>query len=489
MVIKIAPALFLLGITAEFALAQQTRVGIRGSQFTINGKITYTLEQGFPTANSNVAGTLLNVRAVQAVFEDANYPGKGSRQNPYATNVMGPVWFDYPDGAYDPDRNLREFLAALPDWRRCGVLAFTINLQGGGPVDGNYGENAAMQPHRNTAFESDGSLRETYMKRVKQVLARADELGMIVLVGLFYQGGNARVDDLPGDAGVRRGIVDAVRWLKAQPHRNVIIEIQNEVGVRVYKHRLLTPAGAAEALALARREAAGEFPVSVSWAGNARDEKAFQEADFLLFHTNGRTPEAVHEEIASMRRMGGFGKPLMINEDGVSVFNLWAAAEERVGWGFYDQGTNNYKDGFQSPPINWRISSPLKWLFFEQVARLTGSAIPARPVYQSDESPLVKVIGVSDGQVLKDPVWIEAIVEDRHARWPLKRVEFFLDGAPYSYRQRAPFLLGNVEFWNPQSLKAGDHVLRIVAFDMRGPRFSETAGMVEIHFRVERNGQ
>ena len=70
--------------------------------------------------------------------------------------------------------------------------------------------------------------------------------------------------------------------------------------------------------------------MSVSWAGNARDEKAFQEADFLLFHTNGRTPEAVHDEIASMRRVGGFGKPLMINEDGVSVFNIWAAAEERV---------------------------------------------------------------------------------------------------------------------------------------------------------------
>lgn len=30
--------------------AQQTRIGIRGSQFTINGKITYTAEQGFPAS-------------------------------------------------------------------------------------------------------------------------------------------------------------------------------------------------------------------------------------------------------------------------------------------------------------------------------------------------------------------------------------------------------------------------------------------------------
>ncbi|HYP14785.1 MAG TPA: hypothetical protein VEQ63_12730 [Bryobacteraceae bacterium] len=465
-------------------IAQQTRVGIKGSQFTINGKVTYTAESGFPSAYSSLAGTLLNVRAVQAVFEDAQYPEKGSRNTPYPTNVMGPVWFDYPDAQYDPERNVKEFLSALPDWRSCGLLAFTINLQGGGPVDGNYGENAPMQPHRNTAFRADGSLRPEYMTRVRSVLEAADKLGMVVIVGLFYQGMNARVDELPEDAGIKRGIVEAVAWLKAQPFRNVLIEIQNEVGVRVYKHRMLTPAGAAEALVLARREAAGEFPVSVSWAGSARDEKALKAGDFLLFHTNGRTPEQVHEEIAAMRRLGGFDKPLMINEDGVSTFNLQAAVEERVGWGFYDQGTNNYVDGFQSPPVNWRISSPVKWLFFEQVARLTGSPAPARPKYENPEAPRLRIFGLESGQTVSEPLWIEAIVEDRHPRWPIKRVEFYVDGKPYSYRNRAPYLMGNVEFWDPRQLAPGEHTLRVVAFDMRGPRFSETAAIEELRFRV-----
>jgi hypothetical protein len=32
-----------------------------------------------------------------------------------------------------PERNVREFLATLPEWRRLGLLAFTLNLQGGNP--------------------------------------------------------------------------------------------------------------------------------------------------------------------------------------------------------------------------------------------------------------------------------------------------------------------------------------------------------------------
>ena len=63
---------------------------------------------------------------------------------------------------------------------------------------------------------------------------------------------------------------------------------------------------------------------------------------------------------------------MIINEDGVSAFNLHAAVEEHVGWGYYDNGLDNYRDGFQAPPVNWRIATPLKWLFFEQVARRHG---------------------------------------------------------------------------------------------------------------------
>ena len=187
-----------------------------------------------------------------------------------------------------------------------------------------------------------------------------------------------------------------------------------------------------------------------------------------------------------MRRWAGYQRPLLINEDGQSAFNLHAAVSERVGWGYYDQGWNNYRDGFQSPPTNWRINTPVKFLFFEQAARLTGSTLPPMPAYNDPEAPRIRVIGLEAGQVLKDRAWIEAVVEDRHPRWPIKRVEFYIDGAPHSYRRGAPYLLGGQEWWNPAELAPGPHVLRVAAFDMRGPRFTETASILEIPFRVEK---
>jgi hypothetical protein len=184
--------------------------------------------------------------------------------------------------------------------------------------------------------------------------------------------------------------------------------------------------------------------------------------------------------------VAGYDRPLLINEDGVSAFNLHAAVEERVGWGYYDQGWNNYRDGFQSPPTNWNINTPVKWLFFEQVAMLTGSPAPPAPKYGADDTPVIHLTGLAPGQVVKDRVWVEAIIEDRHPRWPIKRVEFFLDGKPYSYSRNAPFCPGGTEWWNPMQLASGGHVLRVAAFDMRGPRFSEAASILEVPFVVQK---
>jgi hypothetical protein len=490
--LHLKPVVFALGtaLASWPAWPQTTVVGIRGSQFTINGRTTYTPESGFPHASANLAGVLLNVRAVQAIFDDANYPRRGSQATPYLSNTMGAIAFDYPDGKWDPERQTDEFVKALPEWRRCGLLAFTVNLQGGGPTDGNYGENGPMQPHDNSAFDSHGDLKPSYARRLAKVLAAADRLGMVAIVGLFYQGEDERIEVTPDGRYVKRAIQNAIGYLKSLPHRNVLIEVNNEVSVGGYSHAILQPDGVVEALQAAKAAAGGQFPVSTSWAGglqkrSERAAAAVKEMDYILIHTNGQTPEQARETIAASRRLAGTERPLLINEDGVSTFNLQAAVDEHVGWGYYDQGWNNYRDGFQSPPTNWNVNTPVKWLFFEQVARLTGSPAPPRPSYDASDSPVIQVIGLTAGQVVKDRIWVEAVVEDRHPRWPIKRVEFYLDGQPYSYRRNAPWLLGNVEWWSPARLAPGPHQLRVVAFDMRGPRFSESASMVEIPFVVQ----
>jgi hypothetical protein len=257
---------------------------------------------------------------------------------------------------------------------------------------------------------------------------------------------------------------------------------------------MLQPDGIYELVRLAKAEAGRDFPVSLSWSGGiqprgSKGDLAIRMVDYVMFHTNMRSPEQVHTDVEAMRRWVGYDRPLLINEDGVSTFNLQAAVQERVGWGYYDQGWGNYRDGFQSPPVNWRISTPVKWLFFEQVARLTGSAVPPKPDYVDDETPVIKVIGLAEGQVLKGAAWIEAIVEDRHPRWPIHRVEFFIDGKPYNYRRHAPYFLGGWEWWQDPSLSPGKHTLRIVAYDLRGPRFTETCTIQEIPFVIEKAGE
>lgn len=469
----------------------RTVVGIRGSVFTLSGHTTYTPEAGFPNADPNLSGTLINVRAVQAIFDDANYPKQGSRQNPYSSNTMQAVSFEYPNGKWDPERNTREFIEALPDWRRAGLLAFTVNLQGGGPTDGNYGENVPMQPHYNSGFDAEGNLKPAYGKRLEKVIAAADRLGMVTIVGFFYQGSDERIRIEPGDRYIRAAVVNGIGFLKSLPHRNVLIEINNETSVQGYSHPMLQPDGIYELVRLAKQHAGKDFPVSMSWSGGimprgSKGDLALRMVDYVMFHTNGRTPEQVHTAIQEMRRWTGYDRPLLINEDGVSSFNLHAAVQEHVGWGYYDQGWNNYRDGFQSPPVNWRISTPVKWLFFEQVARLTGSPLPPHPDYLDNELPVIDLMGLKAGDALSKAAWIEAVVQDRHARWPIKRVEFYIDGKPYSYGQTAPFYLGGREWWSPRDLEAGKHTLRVAAFDMRGPRFTETCTILEVPFTVEK---
>jgi hypothetical protein len=97
---------------------------------------------------------------------------------------------------------------------------------------------------------------------------------------------------------------------------------------------------------------------------------------------------------------------------------------------------------------------------------------------------VITIFGLKRGQVLTKPSWIEAIVQDKHPRWPIHRVEFFIDGKPFSYSRTAPFMLGNREWWDPRDLTLGAHTLRVVAYDLRGPRFTETCAIEEIPFTV-----
>ncbi len=107
-VLALAPAVALA------APARRTDVSIRGDAFHINGKPTY---QGRTWRGNKIEGLLLNSRMVQGIFDDLN-PETRSR-------------WSYPDtGRWDAERNTKEFIAAMPEWQRHGLLGFTIICRG-----------------------------------------------------------------------------------------------------------------------------------------------------------------------------------------------------------------------------------------------------------------------------------------------------------------------------------------------------------------------
>jgi hypothetical protein len=108
-----------------------TEVSIHGDQFWIDGKPTY---KGLTWRGHRIEGLLFNSRMVQGIYDDLN---PETRQR-----------WAYPDTKrWDPDRNTNEFVDAMPEWRKHGLLGITINLQGGSPE--GYSK---AQPWHNSAI-------------------------------------------------------------------------------------------------------------------------------------------------------------------------------------------------------------------------------------------------------------------------------------------------------------------------------------------------
>lgn len=340
-----------------FLQARQTEVSIRDDAFLINGKPTYAgrLWQGH-----KIEGLLMNSRMVQGIFDDLN-PETRTRWN-------------YPDtGAWDPERNTREFVAAMPEWRRHGLLAFTINLQGGNPR--GYGGDQLLH---NSAIAEDGVLRPDYLARLGRILDRADELGMTAILGIFYFGQDQRLKD---EAAVVRAVDNAVDWLFEKGYRNVLVEIDNECDVR-YDHEILKPARVHELIERVRKRQRGgrRFLAGTSYGGGTiPGENVVRASDFILIHGNGvKEPARIAEMVRATRRVAGTRPmPILFNEDDHFEFdrpeyNLRAAVGEYASWGYFDPGKNDYADGYQSPPVQWGINTERKKAFFAKLKEITG---------------------------------------------------------------------------------------------------------------------
>jgi hypothetical protein len=350
-------SLALFGLCAA-AFGGQTIVEIRGEQFYLNGRPAYA---GRFWNNVRIEGLLLNARLVQGVFDDLN-PATRNR-------------WAYPDtGRWDAERNTVEFIAAMPAWHEHGLLACTLNLQGGSPE--GYSKE---QPWENSAFAPDGARRADYFARLDRILARADELGMAVILGLFYFGQDQRLTD---ETAVLRAIDETTAWIRDRGYRHVLIEINNECDGS-YEHPILQPARVPEAIRRAQKPAAGgpRLLVSTSFRGGVLPSPdVIAAADFVLLHGNGLgNPARVTELVARVRAAAYRPKPIVFNEDDHFDFarpanNFMAALRAGASWGYFDYRMKGEgpADGFQSLPVDWRISSGRKRAFFAKLSEITG---------------------------------------------------------------------------------------------------------------------
>ncbi len=339
-------------VEAKDRVWPRTRVSLRDGRWCLNGEITYR--------GTQAEGLLMNVRMVNAAFEDRQRPD------------------------FDPEANTDEFIAQIPDYVVHGVRAFTVCLQGG-----STGYEGAL----NSAFNPDGSLRDSCLHRVRRVIEACDRHGAVVILGCFYQRQDQVLQD---ETAVRAGVVNVAKWVKESGFTNVVLEIANEFGHSGFDHPLLkTPEGIAELIRLAKKTSP-TLLVSASGLGSGRLAEAVARAsDFLLIHFNSTPIEDVPGCIAALKK---FGKPIVCNEDTKEGTAGAKAAEVCVAngasWGLMLVEINqHFPFTFRGSADDPEVYAALRRLTSTGGALSSGSGVKAEgpvrsvPVRASKETP------------------------------------------------------------------------------------------------------
>jgi hypothetical protein len=291
---------FILFFSIYCDSSSKTHISISGTKWYINGEITYP--------GTIAEGLLINVRMVNSTFEDTL------------------------KSDFDVDANTQKFINKIPEYVSAGVRAFTLCLQGGMP-----GYEGAV----NSAFNSDGSLRQSYLNRFDRVIKACDKTGAVVILGGFYQ----RQDQILKDENaVRAGVVNTVKWLRIKNFTNVILEIANEYPHHGFDHEIIrTAEGIIELIKLAKNENPSLL-VSASGFGDGKIDSLVAEAsDFILIHFNHTPVENIPARVNALNK---YNKPILCNEDDKvgkeAVQALRASLESGCSWGYMNIQVNQH---------------------------------------------------------------------------------------------------------------------------------------------------
>jgi hypothetical protein len=279
-----------------------TSFTVRDGFWERNGKPTYE--------GTRAEGLLLNVRMAHALFED---------RNPETS----------PQG-FDPEKSTAAFIEKIPDYVASGVLAFTVNLQGGDP-----GYKGAL----NSAFDPDGSLRPAYAARAARVIEACDRAGAAVILGCFSRFQDEALKD---GAAVEKAVVEVARWVRERGYRNVLLEVADDHLNEAYSHEVIRSlAGMERLLRLAKKEAP-QLLVSASGDPDGRvDHEVGTASDYLLLHLAKVPPGGFFQRASSASK---HVKALVCNDDvktgAAGVKALEAAVSSLCSWGYANREVN-----------------------------------------------------------------------------------------------------------------------------------------------------
>ena len=204
------------------------------------------------------------------------------------------------------------------------------------------------------------------MARLEKILDKADQLGMVVILGYFYFGQDERVKT---EADVINAVKNATNWLLDKNYRNVLVEVNNESNIKAYDHAIMKEDRIHELISLVKsmNRDGRRLLVSTSFGGGFIPvDNVLKVNDYVLVHGNGvKDPARIEEMVRIIKAKPDYkGQPIVFNEDDHFDFdkpynNFIAATKAGASWGYFDYRMKDepFADGYQSMPADWGINS------------------------------------------------------------------------------------------------------------------------------------
>lgn len=387
----------------------KTALAIKGKKFTLNGQLTYSEIAG---SKPEAHGLLMNARFIQGIFDDQAEPQRFA--------IFG-------HDTWNPEANTDRLIAALPQWYAHGLRAFTVGLQGGGPVL-TLDDWSTID---NNPFGPDGkSFDPAYAGRLDRLIRAADEIGMAVIVSYLYASQAPRLQD---GRAVRNAVIGASRFLREGGYTNVIIEVANEYNLPGFSiHPLVqTDEGIAALIDLARNESGG-LPVGSSGTGGYANREVAEASDVILVHGNGLHRQRYYNLMREVQSWG-LDKPVVCNEDSPCFTQLKVAYQTQTSWGYYNNHTK------QDVPPDWSVTPGEDTYFAHRMAAGIGIKLPPLP-----EEERYYLQGLEPHMTQDGKRWIRLA-----ALYPEKidTVTYFRNGQPMGIAYEEPFYPDYVETW------------------------------------------